>query len=56
MTVVNNFVGKRKLKLNYVRDRYLIGEVRRIDFGEGASSSSILNTRRILTEIIVGPS
>ncbi|PON33693.1 hypothetical protein PanWU01x14_350650, partial [Parasponia andersonii] len=40
---VSNSVGKGKLQFNDVRDRILAEEVRRIDSGEGASSSSALN-------------
>ena len=36
-------IGKRKLKLNDVKDQILAEEVHRIDSGEGRSSTSALN-------------
>ncbi|KAG2257633.1 hypothetical protein Bca52824_076927 [Brassica carinata] len=36
---VSNSVGTQKLKFNYVRDRILAEEVRRIDSGEASTSS-----------------
>ena len=48
---VSNSVGKGKLQFNYIRDRILIEEVRRMDSGEGTSSTSALNLKNKGTSI-----
>ena len=55
--MVSNSMGKRKLKLNDVRDQILAKEVYKIDSSEGTSSSSALNLKNrvgVAKRVLIG--